>query len=265
MQLSAGGDPDANFAQAERLIREAAAREARLVVLPEVFLWRGAQEREVEIAQPIPGPTSTRLGELARELGILLVAGSILETASAGRAFNTSILFAADGRMQAAYRKIHLFDVDIPPHVRVRESDSRAPGSDVVCAATELGAVGLSICYDLRFPELYRRLAAAGARILCVPAAFTFATGSAHWEVLLRARAIENQAYVIAANQFGQGMGGVMNFGNSMIVDPWGTVVARCGGDGAQVVDAVLDMAHLERVRAQLPALEHIRIRDRAE
>ena len=263
LQMCATGDKEENLGRVEAMAASAAARGARLIVAPEVFLWRGPQDREPQIAEPIPGAVADRLGALARRLGVHFVAGSFLERAADDRAYNTSLLFAPDGSVAATYRKIHLFDVDIEDQVTVRESDTRLAGDAPVLAATELGAIGMSICYDLRFPELYRRLAFAGARILVVPAAFTFPTGSAHWEVLLRARAIENQCWVVAANQFGVGMGAIVNYGNSMIIDPWGTVVARTGSDRSDVVFAEIDPSYQERVRRQLPALQHARLVDR--
>jgi predicted amidohydrolase len=160
----------------------------------------------------------------------------------------------------AVYRKIHLFDVDLPGRVTIKESDAKIPGTEVVTAATTLGAVGLTVCYDLRFPELYRRLAFAGARILTIPSAFTFPTGEAHWDVLIRARAIENQCYVIAPAQFGANVHGFSDYGNSMIVDPWGRVLARAS-DNEGVVIAPIDMDYLERVRRELPSLAHARLR----
>jgi predicted amidohydrolase len=263
LQLCATADKNENLARLEALAERAVTRGARLVVAPEVFLWRGPQAQEPEIAEPIPGPVPERLAALARRLAVHFVAGSFLERRGDGRPWNTSLLFAPDGSLLASYRKIHLFDVDIAGQVSVRESATRGAGTEPVVAPTDLGAIGLSICYDLRFPELYRRLALAGARILVVPAAFTFPTGAAHWEVLLRARAIENQCWVIAANQYGLGMGGVANYGNSMIIDPWGTVLARSGSDRDDVVCTEIDPAYLDRVREQLPALQHVRLADR--
>jgi len=260
LQLCATADKDANLAVIEELAGRAAARGARLVVAPEVCLWRGPQAQEPQIAEPIPGDSSARLSTIAARFAIHFVAGSILERGPDGRCYNTSLLFAPDGSLRASYRKIHLFDVDISAEVSVRESDTRIAGDTPVLAATELGAIGMSICYDLRFPELYRELARAGAQILVVPSAFTLTTGAAHWEVLLRARAIENQCYVIAANQYGAGMAGITNYGNSMIVDPWGTVIARAGSDRNEVLVAEVDPSHLARVRTMLPALKHVRL-----
>jgi predicted amidohydrolase len=173
--------------------------------------------------------------------------------------FNTSCLFDPRGAIVARYRKVHLFDVDLPGRVAVQESATRAPGAETVTASTELGTLGLSICYDLRFPELYRRLSRAGAEVLLVPSAFTFPTGAAHWEVLLRARAVENQCYVVAADQAGTSPQGFADWGDSMLIDPWGRVLARAG-DGEAVVSAEIDLDYLARVRRELPALAHARL-----
>jgi predicted amidohydrolase len=200
------------------------------------------------------------LRELAAELRIVLVGGSFLERApGTEKCYNTSLLVDADGTIRATYRKIHLFDVDVPGQVSVRESDTRAPGTHVVTATTALGTIGLSVCYDLRFPELYRDLTRAGTTVITVPSAFTFFTGSAHWEPLLRARAIENQVYVVAPNQTGKSPLGINDYGNSMIVDPWGTVLARAA-DGQQVITAEVDTEYLARVRREMPCQSHARL-----
>ena len=260
VQMSSGDDRAANVARATALVREAAARGARLVVLPEVFAWRGPRAAEPAIAEPVPGPTSRTLAGLARELGIWLCAGSLLERAAdEPRAYNTSCLFDPRGELVARYRKIHLFDVDLPGRVSVQESATRAPGAEVVTVPTELGTLGLSVCYDLRFPELYRRLVRAGAEVLLVPSAFTFPTGAAHWDVLCRARAVENQCYLIAPDQTGTSPHGFADWGDSLIVDPWGRVLARAG-DGERVITAEIDRAYLARVRRELPCLPHARL-----
>jgi predicted amidohydrolase len=261
VQMVAGDDKAANLREAERWLRTAAAKGARLVILPEVFIWRGSKKLEREFAESIPGPTSERLAVLARELKIYLLGGSILEAISgSNKAYNTSLLFDPAGSLLAAYRKIHLFDVDLSNGVSLRESDSRAHGAEVVAADTELGTLGLTVCYDLRFPELYRRLADKGARLIFVPSAFTAFTGQAHWEALLRARAIENQVYVIAADQFGKSPTSFECHGHSMIVDPWGVVLAELA-DGPGVISAEIDFDQLAKVRAELPALQHRRLR----
>jgi predicted amidohydrolase len=260
VQMASGPRRDANLERAALLVREAARRGARLVVLPEVFAWRGPRDEEAAHAEPIPGPSTATMAAVARETGVHLLMGSILEQAPGdGRSFNTSCLLSPAGELLARYRKIHLFDVDLPGRVTVRESDVRTPGDQVVVTPTELGAIGLSVCYDLRFPELYRRQVRAGAELLLVPSAFTFTTGSAHWDVLCRARAIENQCYLLAANQTGASPHGFADFGGSLIVDPWGAVVARAT-DGEGVALAEIDRGYLTRVRRELPCLTHVRL-----
>ncbi len=260
VQLTSGSDLDANLHAADALVRSAVARGARLVALPELFAWRGERAAEKTAATPIPGRVSEFLRTLAAELRIVLIGGSFLERGSdAGKAFNTALVVDTDGSIRGSYRKIHLFDVDLPDRVSVRESDTRDPGHDIVTAHTAVGTIGLSVCYDLRFPELYRALTGAGATVLAVPASFTFFTGTAHWETLLRARAIENQAYVIAPNQTGMAPSGIADYGNSMIVDPWGTVLARAA-DGEQIILAEIDPAYVARIRAEMPCQRHTRL-----
>jgi deaminated glutathione amidase len=261
IQMNAGPDKAANLERAERLVRVGAGRGANLVALPEVFNWRGKRNEQAAAAETLDGQSLTLMARLARELQIHIVAGSITEQAAAGesRCYNTSALLGPDGGRIAVYRKIHLFDVDLPGRVTVRESDAKLAGADVVTGKTPLGTIGLTICYDLRFPELYRRLTFAGAQILAIPCAFTFPTGEAHWEPLLRARAIENQAYVIAPAQFGPNIYGYSDYGNSMIVDPWGRVLARAA-DQEGVVVAPIDLEYQDRVRRELPALKHARL-----
>jgi predicted amidohydrolase len=258
--MAATADKDRNLGIATRLVRGAAARGAALVALPEVFSWRGPRAEEISAAEAIPGPTIDRVGALARELGIHIVAGSILERgAPEGKVYNTSCLVSPRGEILARYRKLHLFDVDLPGRVQVRESDTRAPGATPVLADTALARIGLSICYDLRFPELYRWFAERGATIVTLPSAFTAPTGRAHWEILVRARAIENQVFVIAPNQFGPNAQGFEDYGHTMIVGPWGDVLAHAE-DGEAVVHATIDRAILARVRRELPCLAHARL-----
>lgn len=260
VQLSSGADRRANLERATTLIRAAAERGARLVVLPEVFPWRGPRADEAGQAESIPGPTTETMAAVARDTGVHLLMGSMLETGAGERSFNTSLVIGPTGDILGRYRKIHLFDVELPGRVSVRESDARAPGEEVVVVPTPLGRLGLSICYDLRFPELFRRLVQAGAEIILLPSAFTFPTGAAHWEVLCRARAIENQCWLLAANQTGQSPHGFHDYGNSLIVDPWGTVVARVG-DGEGIALAEVDLEQLARVRREMPCLDHVRLR----
>jgi deaminated glutathione amidase len=260
VQMLAGNDKQANLQEATRWVRDAAAQGASLVVLPEVFIWRGSKKLERQFAEPIPGPSSNALSNLARELGIHLLAGSILEEISnSERAYNTSLLFDPAGKPIACYRKIHLFDVDLPNGVSLRESQTRAHGQSVVVVKTELGTMGLSVCYDVRFPELYRKLAEQGSDMIFVPSAFTAYTGEAHWATLLRARAIENQAYVIAPDQFGKSANSFETHGHSMIIDPWGRIVAELP-EGPGVITATIDLDYLAKVRAELPALSHRRL-----
>ncbi|HUY29240.1 MAG TPA: carbon-nitrogen hydrolase family protein [Candidatus Binataceae bacterium] len=261
IQMAAASDKAANLERAERLLRVAAARGANLVVLPEMFNWRGKRAEESAAAESLEGESITRMARLARELQLHLIAGSITEHAPGQpRNYNTSVLLGPNGSRLAVYRKIHLFDIDLPGRVTVRESDAKIPGTDVIAAPTALGMVGLTVCYDLRFPELYRRLAFGGARIITAPSAFTFPTGEAHWETLIRARAIENQVFMIAPAQFGPNPHGFSDYGNSMIVDPWGRVLARAA-DQEGVVVAPIDLEYQERVRRELPALSHAQLR----
>jgi deaminated glutathione amidase len=257
IQMLAADDKAANLAEAERWVRRAVSDGARVVALPEVFIWRGPKQLERSSAEPIPGPTTVRLAALARELGVHLLGGSILEEIpGSNKAYNTSLLFSSQGEMIASYRKIHLFDVDLGNGVTARESETREYGSAVVVAETDLCPMGLTICYDLRFPELYRALSLKGAQLICVPSAFTAYTGQAHWEALLRARAIENQVYIVAPDQFGKNPESFDTYGHSMIVDPWGKILAELA-NGPGTVAAEIDLDYLAKVRAELPALTH--------
>jgi predicted amidohydrolase len=257
IQMLASDDKAANLAEAARWVRQSAGAGAKLVALPEVFIWRGDKRSERAAAEPIPGPASTAMAVLARELGIYLLAGSILEEIpGSAKAFNTSLLFDPSGKLIATYRKIHLFDVELANKVSARESETRAAGDTVVIAETELCTMGLSVCYDLRFAELYRQLAQRQADLIFVPSAFTAYTGKAHWEPLLRARAIENQVYVIAPNQFGKNPRSFETHGHSMIVDPWGEIVSVLA-DGPGFITAEVDLDYLSQVRRELPCLTH--------
>lgn len=259
VQLNSGMDVGANLSTIRDLVAEAAARGAELVVLPESSIHYGETSSHVESDD---GPSAVALSALARELGIWLHDGSTPRPAPGGRAFNETTLYAPDGSRAASYRKLHLFDVDLPDGIVRRESDRIAPGDALVVADADGWSLGLTICYDLRFPELYRRLAIAGADILTIPAAFSSLTGPAHWEPLLRSRAIENQCYVIAAAQTGAsvGRGGAPKrcHGETMIVDPWGTVVARLADEvGLVLWDA--DRREIGRARERVPSLAHRR------
>jgi predicted amidohydrolase len=256
VQLQSTNDSDRNLEAADRLTRAAAADGARLVVLPERLDIRGSAADYAAGAQELDGRPIAWATETARELGIDLVAGSIAERrAGHERVANTSVHVGPDGELKAVYRKIHMFDVEVGG-VEYRESEHSEPAQEIVLSETADGVgLGLTICYDLRFPELYRILALRGARVVTVPANFTRVTGAAHWEVLLRARAIENQVFVVAPGQ-GRGPGAEGDsYGNSMIVDPWGEVLARAGGEGETFVAADLDLARQDEIREKLPSL----------
>jgi predicted amidohydrolase len=257
VQLNSTDEKSRNLEAAEHLVRAAAADGAELVALPEKWNLLAGGEELLAGAEPLDGPSLGAARAWARELGIHLLAGSVSESAGE-RAFNTSILIAPDGSDLAVYRKIHMFDVDVGG-VAYRESEYEEPGEEIVIAEPDgMPAVGLTVCYDLRFPELYRILALRGARLLTVPSAFTLATGRDHWEVLLRARAIENQAFVLAADQVGEAAPHFSSFGHSAIVDPWGAVLA-VAPDEECFVAAELDLPEQERIRESLPSLANRR------
>jgi predicted amidohydrolase len=261
VQMNSTADRARNLATALRLVRDAADLGARLVGLPENFAFLRSEGQPVPAPQDLDGPWVRRMAALARSLRVTLLLGSLPERVHGdARVRNTAVLLGPGGETIAAYRKIHLFDIDLPGMEHLKESKAVVPGEEVVVAGTTIGPVGLSICYDLRFPELYRELVRRGARVLCVPSAFTERTGKAHWEVLLRARAIENLAYVLAPAQVGHHGGGRASHGQAMIVDPWGSVLAQVP-DGEGVAVAELDFDRLERLRRELPALSHARLR----
>jgi predicted amidohydrolase len=259
VQLTSTADRERNLATADRLTREAAGRGADLVLLPEKWANLGSPEDTAKGAEPLDGPALQWAAATAKELGIDLVAGSIAErVADAERGSNTSVHFGPDGEVQAVYRKVHMFDVEVGGRT-YKESEHEAPGEEVVVTEAAGGAkLGMSICYDLRFPELYRILAVRGATILLVPAAFTLATTREHWEVLLRARAIEDQAFVVAANQIGEHAKGFRSGGRSMIVDPWGLVLAQAP-DAETVIVADLDLERQHEIRRTMPSLANRR------
>jgi predicted amidohydrolase len=256
VQLECTTDTEANLASADDLVRAAAADGAELVVLPERLDIRGGTSDYLAGAEPLDGRPIGWARGLARELGIDLVAGSVAERREGReRVSNTSVHVGPDGEIRAVYRKIHMFDIEVEGTV-YRESEHSEPAGEIVLSETANGVgLGLTVCYDLRFPELYRILALRGARIVTVPANFTRITGEAHWEVLLRARAIEDQLFVIAPGQGNLPRTDGDSYGNSMIVDPWGEVLARAPMEGAHVVVADLDLARQEEIREKLPSL----------
>jgi deaminated glutathione amidase len=273
VQLTSTSDEEANWSAARDLIEQAAGRGAALVATPENTNFLGPHDQKVRRAEPLDGPTVGRFADLARRLGIHLLLGSFNERSDEPqRCHNTSVLLGPDGQVLAAYRKLHMFDVDIPGGVRFMESTTCKPGDaaqppadparpGLVVAATPLARLGLTICYDLRFGEMYRRLADLGAEVITVPSAFTLATGKDHWEPLLRARAIETQCYVVAPAQYGHHDDGGLrdSYGHAMIVDPWGLPVA-VASDGPGLAIAEIDLARVERVRRAIPVRQHRRL-----
>jgi predicted amidohydrolase len=264
VQLNSTAEKAANMAAADRLTRAAAADGARLIVLPEKWSVLGADEDLRAGAETLDGPAVSWARALARELAIDLVAGSIVEApaadrgAAGGKLANTSVHVDPQGEVRAVYRKLHMFDVEVEGR-SYRESAVTEPGEEIVLSATSDGVeLGMSICYDLRFPELFGALALRGARVVALPSAFTLPTTRDHWEILVRARAIENEVFVIAANQVGPHPGGHHSGGRSMIVDPWGVVLARAD-DHEGFVAADLDLDRQLEIRAQLPVLAHRR------
>lgn len=263
VQLQGSSDVARNLSRTEELVRRAAAAGAKLVATPEATTYLGPHGRKVELAEAVDGPTHRGLGALAAELGIHLLIGSGAERAPSetDRCHNTSLLFGPDGQLIEHYRKIHLFDVDVTDGVRFKESATCAPGDRVVVADTALGRIGMTICYDLRFPELFRQLVDQGADLITVPSAFTLMTGKDHWHVLLRARAIETQCWVLAPGQWGahDDDGLRRSYGHSVIIDPWGTVVAECG-DGEGLCIAEIDLERSAAIRRDIPLREHRRV-----
>jgi deaminated glutathione amidase len=259
--MNSTGDRPRNRATAERLVRAAAADGATLVVLPEKWNLLGTSEQLTAGAEPLDGPSIAWAREIARELRIDLIAGSIVErVAGRDKHANTSVHVGPDGELRGVYRKLHLFDVEVAGVV-YRESDAEDPGEEVVTTTLADGTeLGMAICYDLRFPELFRILTLRGARVLALPSAFTLATTRDHWEVLVRARAIEDQCYVVAANQIGEHAPGKASGGRSLIADPWGTVLATAPDQEGYAL-ASLDLARQDEIRAKLPSLTHRRPR----
>jgi predicted amidohydrolase len=261
-QMRSGQDVEDNLRIAEKLVREAGDGGADIAALPEVFTYLGSASGRSAAAEPVPGPTTERLAAIARERAMWVLGGSVIES-DHDRVYATSVLLNRAGELVARYRKIHLFDVNLPGQAPFRESSTFTPGDQLVTHETDVARIGLSICYDLRFPELYRGLMVMGAEVLFVPAQFQHETGKDHWEALLRARAIENQCFVVAPGQwgtFGDPQKGRRSYGNSMVVDPWGRVLVRAPEEGDGVWFADLQMAELRRIRQVLPALQHRRL-----
>jgi len=276
VQMTSTDDVEANLDRCRKLVSDAAAAGASLIGLPENFAYLGPdQDHRAALAEDLPsrdapgtgGPILTAMRQLARSVGAWLLLGGFPERAAAqssasparNRIRNTAVLLDGNGEIAALYRKVHLFDVDVPGGRSFRESETVEPGSEPVVAQTPLGGLGLTICYDLRFPELYRALAARDARIIAVPSAFTMETGKDHWHVLLRARAIENQVYVVAPAQFGSHGGNRRSYGHALVIDPWGTVLAECGDHEGFALGRI-EPGYQDKIRATFPALRHRRL-----
>ena len=263
IQMTSTPEVEQNMTAAERLVRRAVDAGARLAVLPEAFAYLGPEAGQRAVAELLPagGPLLARCQEWARSGDLELVLGGFWEASARDeRVFNTSVQLGRDSAINALYRKIHLLDVDLADGTSLRESDKIAPGEEVVVSDAPFGTLGLSICYDVRFPELYRKLVERGAIALTVPAAFTMHTGKDHWHVLLQARAIESQAYVLAAAQAGNHFGKRVSYGHALVVDPWGCVVSQCGGEGEGIATALIDTDLIARIRTQLPSLKNRRL-----
>lgn len=261
VQMTSTKDVEANMRTVHALVGKAAERGAHVVIVPECFAYLGPEEGKIEVAESFDdgGPILDRCRAAARDAGVDVVYGGFWEKGDLpDKVRNACIYMRSDGSITAVYRKVHLFDVDLPDGTKLLESETVESGSDIVVAEAPFGALGLSVCYDLRFPELYRRLVDAGAIALAIPAAFTLTTGKDHWHVLLRARAVEQQCYVLAAAQTGHHYGKRWSYGHALIADPWGTVTAECG-EGEGVAVAPIDPDYVAQVRRALPSLEHRR------
>lgn|SRR5699024_949479 len=256
VQMSVQGEKNKNIEKAMYFIDQAAQKGADVVLLPECFNFFGVSSEIINEAETIPGPTSEILSKKAKEHDIYINCGSIYEKANDEFAYNTSLLFNREGNIIAKYQKIHLYDANFKNRFSSYESELIKPGEKIVSTETEFGKIGLSICYDLRFPELFRTLALEGSQIIFVPAAFPQYTGSLYWETLLKARAVENQCYIVSAGQFGKASDGRVFFGNSLIVDPWGTQLAKAQEKEGVTVQEI-DLSYIEQVRNNIPVFSH--------
>lgn len=259
--MTSSQNKEKNLKQAERLIKIACKGNATFIVLPEVFNFRGNLNKAALFAEPIPGYSTKCISLLAKKYKVWILIGSLLENVEAGRdlsqkPFNTSVLINSNGKIIAKYRKLHLFDINLKGKEILESNRNRAGKSPKLVSIKNI-KVGLSICYDLRFPELYRFYSKKGAQIICIPSSFTKPTGEAHWHTLIKARAIENLSYVIAPNQAGIGSGSIKTYGHSLVVDPWGKILAEGPANGEAVIYANIDLEYLKKIRRNLPVLEH--------
>ncbi|MBI2995756.1 MAG: carbon-nitrogen hydrolase family protein [Candidatus Melainabacteria bacterium] len=258
IQMTSGQDKEKNLEQAKKLIVSAAKKKVNFIVLPEVFNFRGDLKEATLQAEKIPGYSTNFISSLAKKYKKWVLVGSLMESVGAGRdlPFNTSVLINPQGKIVAKYRKIHLFDIKLG-RKEILESKRNLAGEKPTLVKIGNMKIGMSICYDLRFPELYRYYSNKGVHILCIPSSFTKPTGEAHWHTLVKARAIENLSYVIAPNQAGVGSSGIKTYGHSLIVDPWGKVLAEGPANGEAVIFADIDLNYFKKIRNNLPALEH--------
>ncbi len=263
IQMCSSNVVEENLLTSAKLIAEAAKNDAKLVVLPEMFAIMGLKTTDkVDVKEKFKeGAIQLFLSEQAKKNSIWIIAGTIpIECSDANKVSAASIVFDDNGNIVARYDKIHLFDVSVTETEVYKESDTTMPGNKIVVVQTPVGKIGLSVCYDIRFPELFRCLANSGAEIFSVPSAFTVKTGEAHWELLTRSRAVENFSYVIGACQGGTHASGRSTYGNSLIVDPWGTVVAKKSGSTQGVIYADIDLAKLYEIRKSIPVFQHQKI-----
>lgn len=258
IQMSVSDDKETNLKKAQSMIRKACQQGAQMVVLPEVFNSPYQTNLFPDYAEPYPGPTTRLLSRLAAEQEILLVGGSIIEKDTNGKLYNSSFVFDEKGQLLGRHRKMHLFDINLPGKVVFRESDILESGNNITIIQHQGLCLGLMICYDFRFPELARAAVLEGAQLLVVPAAFTAATGEAHWDLLMRSRAVDNQCFVIAVSPARNPQSSYQAWGHSMIVDPWGRIIAEAG-ETESIIYARLDFKQLEEIRQQLPLLQHRR------
>ncbi|MBP3700580.1 MAG: carbon-nitrogen hydrolase family protein [Lachnospiraceae bacterium] len=255
-QMSVTADKEANLRKAEEMVREAAAQGAQLVVLPEMFQCPYANANFPLYAEEGEGESYGRLSSMARENGVTLVGGSIPERSAGGdQIYNTSYIFGPHGQLLGRHRKVHLFDVDVPGGIRFKESDTLTAGDSITVVDTPVGRIGVAICFDIRFAEMFRAMACAGAQILCVPAAFNMTTGPAHWELSFRMRAVDNQCFVAGCSPARDEKGSYVAYGHSIVTGPWGNVVAQADGQ-EQVVVAEVDLGEISRIRSQLPIMK---------
>lgn len=258
VQLTTSANVDQNLQMIAALFEKAAAHEASLVVLPENFAFMGINEQDKlnVVETEGDGKIQQTISHLAKQYGLWVIAGTLPLKGIEGRVRASSLVFDAEGKQVASYDKIHLFDVDVPGGECHQESRTIQPGITTTVVDTPIGCVGLSVCYDVRFPELYRKLVLQGAQLFAIPAAFTAVTGTAHWEILLRARAVENLAYVLAPNQCGHHDNGRHTYGHSMVIDPWGKIIAQAGTEPDLVI-AEIELSYLKTLRQQFPCNDH--------